>query len=92
MQQHCLIGFQKEIYPAELSRSPHLITSILITSRGAERKTLQLAGEKFTSNDVCKSSLQNPDTFSLAEFGFWFIAKRQGSWITRTIISKVSVR
>ena len=29
-------------------------------------------------NDVCKDTLGNPDDFSLAEFGFWFIAKRQG--------------
>ena len=72
--------------------SANLVTSILITSRGVERRTLQLAGEKFTSNHVCKSSPENPDTFSLAGFGFWFIAKRQGSLITRIIISKISIR
>ena len=26
-------------------------------------------------NDVCKDTVENSDDFSLAEFGFWFIAK-----------------
>lgn len=41
-----------------------------------------MLGEKFTLNDVCKSSVDNPNNSSLAaEFGYWSIAKRQGSLI-----------
>ena len=67
-----------------LSRSAKATThKYSITSRRAERKTLQLAGEELAPNDVCKSSTENPDIFRLAAgFDFWFIGKRQGSLTT----------
>ena len=40
-------------------------------------------------NDDWKSSVENPDIFSLAEFGFWFVAKRSGSLIIKLQIEYV---
>ena len=51
---------------------------VFITSREAERNTLQLAGEEFALNDVCKNSVENTDIFSLAAgFCFWLDAKQR---------------
>ena len=47
-------------------------------------------------NNVCEDTVENPDYFSMAEFGFWFIAKRQGNidykWrmIGDTFVAKIS--
>ena len=73
----------------QLKRSACVHSKVFITSQLVKRKTLyNLLGEKFTPNDVCKSSVENSDTFSLAAgFGFWFIGKRQGSLITSIMIN-----
>jgi hypothetical protein len=54
-------------------------TCIHYVSRSWRKKT-ELAWRRNLQNDVREDSVENPDFLSLAELGFWFIAKRQGSW------------
>ena len=72
----------------QLKRSACVHSKEFITSQLAKRKTLQLVRRKICPNDVCKSSVENSDTFTLAAgFGFWFIGKRQGSLITSIMMN-----
>ena len=49
----------------------------------SRRKKFELGWRQNLQNDVCRSSVENSDIFSMAEFGFGFIAKRQGSLIIK---------